>query len=66
MRPDRLATLSFAALALAGLVLAGPACQREAEPGTSSKARVMPKNGEVWGRDLATGLGLHARRLFTA
>lgn len=28
------------------------------EPDVSSKARVMPKNGAVWGRDLANALGL--------
>lgn len=29
----------------------------------SSKARVMPKSGEVWGRDLANGLGLQSWEL---
>lgn len=59
MRPDALSTL-----ALAGLLL-GPGCQSEVDPGASSKARVMPKHGEVWGRDLAIGLGLQEWELCT-
>ena len=55
MRPERLIA---AALGLTLLALSGPACKRSDDPGISSKARVMPKNGQVWGRDLATGLGL--------
>lgn len=53
MRPEPLLLL-----AMGLFTLAGPACQRADDPGTSAKARVMPKHGQVWGRDLATGLGL--------
>lgn len=53
MRPDRLLVL-----ALGLFTVSGAACKTEDAPGTSSKARVMPKSGQVWGRDLATGLGL--------
>jgi hypothetical protein len=34
------------------------ACNTDPPQVTSSKARVMPKSGTVWGRDLASGLGL--------
>lgn len=51
MRLDRLAPLGL--LLLGGLV----GCPAEPES-VSQKARVMPKGGAVWGRDLATGLGL--------
>ena len=45
------------ALILAGaLLLAG--CSGAAPESVSSKARVMPKSGAVWARDLANGLGL--------
>ncbi len=45
--------------AVLGWVLAG--CNTEPdEPEVSNKARVVPKPGVVWGRDLAAGLGLAA------
>lgn len=53
MRPDH---LLLWALGLSTLL--GPACKTADDPGTSAKARAMPKHGQVWGRDLATGLGL--------
>ncbi len=44
---------------LAGLLLLAPGCNTgEGERGVSAKQRVMPKSGEVWGRDLSLGLGL--------
>ena len=33
-------------------------CGASTEVDISQKARVVPKGGEVWGRDLARGLGL--------
>ena len=41
---------------LLSLLLMG--CGTPTEREVSSKARVVPKGGEVWGRDLARGLGL--------
>ncbi|MCB9743621.1 MAG: hypothetical protein H6741_32745 [Alphaproteobacteria bacterium] len=44
-------------------LLLAPACRKADDRDVSVKARVTPKSGEVWGRDLATGLGLHAWEL---
>ena len=38
-------------------------CGSSEDTSVSSKARVMPKSGVVWGRDLAAGLGLAEREL---
>lgn len=43
---------------LAALLMLLAACNTDPPQVTSSKARVMPKSGTVWGRDLASGLGL--------
>lgn len=45
-------------LSLFFAVLGLVACGGPAERDISAKARVVPKGGEVWGRDLARGLGL--------
>ncbi len=44
------------ALLLVALVACGGSDERD----VSAKARVVPKTGQVWGRDLARGLGLDA------
>ncbi len=49
----RLSLLALSVLAVCGAC--GTAEVREASP----KARVVPKAGDVWGRDLARGLALH-------
>lgn len=51
MRPERLVPLGMV------LVWLGVGCATEPSS-VSQKARVMPKGGAVWGRDLAAGLGL--------
>jgi hypothetical protein len=52
----RLDPLLALGVALALVLL--PACKDAEQPSVSSKARVMPKQGAVWGRDLAIALGL--------
>lgn len=54
MRPDR--------WFLVGLVLLA-ACGKPEPTSKSAKARVTAKSGAVWGRDLATGLGLQTWEL---
>lgn len=44
--------------ALLPLLLLLPACREADDRDVSATARVKMKSGEVWGRDLATGLGL--------
>ena len=43
---------------IVALLMLLAACNTDPPQVTSSKARVMPKSGTVWGRDLASGLGL--------
>ena len=58
MRPDLTILLSLLLLLLGG-------CNRGDEAQASRTARVIPKSGAVWGRDLAQGLGLSEWELCT-
>ncbi len=59
MHPELSRAARLAALALALAACGGG----EDFSSTSAKARVRPKNGDVWGRDMAAGLGLQVWEL---
>lgn len=65
MRPDPLrgSPRALSGLLLMGATLAGCGQEPPATPTESRIGRVLPKSGEVWGRDLAAGLGLRPDEL---
>jgi hypothetical protein len=57
--------LALLLVALLAMTVEGGCGRAEDGEGASKKLRVQAKSGEVWGRDLATGLGLQPWELCT-